>query len=236
MSEIINSKITRLFSDNPFFYKLYFHLVRKHKGMKPNYFTSDTELYFDAYPRSGNTYFLHLVRNIFPETKTVHHLHKIAPLKIAMRKKLILIILFRDPSECISSNYLKHFSMRDQELPEIIDMRLLKRMVEDYYYYYKFVLKRNKNFHIINFSSFIKNPSNVIYEVSKIIGSTLYIEEIERKVDIYSKTYSSATTKYGSSKPSKIKEEKKAIIKTSLEKISKFKECKQIYMRLLEIS
>jgi len=234
MFQLFKKKLNRFVSDNPILYKLYFYIIRKRKGLKPTFFTATTDYYFDAYPRSGNTYFAHLALRIFPDKEAVHHLHKIAPIKIALQKKLSVLILFREPTECISSNYLKHYSMRHKDLPASININLLKIMVDEYSSYYKYVLKNNNKITLISFKNFINNPSFSIYTLSKILGYNFSRNYISEEVQKHKKTYKGATTKYGSSKPNEFKEIKKKEIKEELCKISGIKDCINIYNELLK--
>lgn len=226
--------IPNIIFDNPFLYNLYFHLIRKHRGIVPDYFTYDTDYYFDGYPRSGNTYLAHLVTNIFPSKKSVHHLHRIGPIKIALRKDIITFILIRDPMDSISSNYLKYFAERKQEFPEKIDQKLLKYMTKEYMKYYQFVSSQKNSIHLIHFDDLINNPSKVVYGFSKLFGSGYDFEYIKTLVDKFEKSYVGATSKYGSSTPSKAKEIKKDQIKNELESLALTKKCKNIYGQLLE--
>lgn len=232
----VKQKIKRLFSDIPFLYLIYFRFVRNRKGLPVKFFDSKTEFYFDAYPRSGNTFFAHLVKKILPNKSSVHHLHKLAPLKIALRRKLVVFIIYRNPTECISSNYLKHYSMREQPLPENTNILLIEHMVEEYHCYYKFVLSNNEKLHLIDFEELIERPANVMKSVSKQLGVPLGQNKIHAKVEEHRKTYKSSTTEYGSSKPSKTKEEEKSKVKKNLLNIPKYKDCQRIFTQLSELS
>lgn len=103
--------VKRIVKQNIFLYRLWFYLYRKNRGVKISFFGADTSLYVDGYPRSGNTFLVHLIKNIFPGINMVHHFHAIAPIKIALSRNIPTYILARAPSEAISSNYLKEYSM-----------------------------------------------------------------------------------------------------------------------------
>lgn len=224
----------RFFFEVPFFYKIYFHVIRKHRGITPVYFNSETDYYFDGYPRSGNTYFGHLVLNIFPEKNAVHHLHSIATIKIAIKKGLPVFILIRNPQDSISSNYLKFFAGRKQEIPKKINKKLLFHMSRDYLKYYNFVFSNINRIHIIHFDNLINKPSTVIYEASKKLGYQYEINEIEKYVSKFEKTYKGATSKYGSSKPSRIKEIEKTKIKEVMKDIDHLDSCENIYNQIID--
>jgi hypothetical protein len=158
--------IKNIIKDNAFLYLLYFHIVRKHRGIKPPWFTNNTDIYFDGYPRTGNTFLSHLLRNVLYNLKSVHHLHCVAAIKIALRKKIPTYILVRNPLDAISSNYLKHFSAKKEIIPQIIDQAVLMGKLEDYISYYSYVLKKINELNVINFETLIANPFEIISIIS----------------------------------------------------------------------
>ncbi len=101
----------KIIKQNVFLYKLWFYLYRKNRGTKISFFSPETALYVDGYPRSGNTFLVHLIKNIFPDISMVHHFHAIAPIKIALARKLPVYILAREPAGAITSNYLREYSV-----------------------------------------------------------------------------------------------------------------------------
>lgn len=103
--------VKKIIKQNVFLYKLWFYLYRKNRGIKISFFGPETSLYVDGYPRSGNTFLVHLIKNIFPDISMVHHFHAVAPIKVALAKEIPTYILVRDPAEAVTSNYLKEFSM-----------------------------------------------------------------------------------------------------------------------------
>lgn len=107
--------LRNLIKSSPFLFFLWYHLWRKNRGVKIEYFNKQTVLYLDGYQRSGNTYSLHLIKTIWPSIKFIHHFHAIAPIKIALKKNLPVFILLRDPLNSISSRYLKELSFQGKE-------------------------------------------------------------------------------------------------------------------------
>lgn len=224
--------LRRIFSDIPLFYKIYFQLIRKHCGIRPTYFTSETNIYYDGYQRSGNTYFSHLIKKCFPELDGVHHLHKIAPIKIALRNNIPTFILIRDSEEAISSNYLKHYAPKGV-IPEELNFKLLNRMAADYYHYYNFVNNNIERIIIVKFDELINTPVNIV----KMVAETMNLKagdeySIMEKVKQTSDTYRGATSKYGSSKPNIYKEREKNKIKKQLPFINNYKHAKKVYRKI----
>ena len=58
----------------------------------------------------------------------MHHLHATAPIKIALKKKIPVFILVRDPKEAITSYYLKTYSLNHEIIPKEINHDLLKKL------------------------------------------------------------------------------------------------------------
>jgi len=225
--------LRRIFSDYPLFYRIYFHLIRRHQGIRPLRFTSDTNIYYDGYQRSGNTFLNHLIKNVFPELNGVHHLHKIAPIKIALKKNIPVFILIRDPEEAIPSNYLKHYA-KSGEIPVETNVKLLSKMTDDYYHYYNFVERNRKRISVFEFHELIGNPSKVLKSIADKMGLEINNQGIlENKVSEASDTYSGAKTKYGSSKPNIHKEREKEKIKKDLVNIKFYNEVKEVYQKVI---
>ena len=216
-------------SENKTFYTLYFHLIRKHRGIRPTWFTKETQIYYDGYPRSGNTFLQHIFRNVFKDVDSVHHLHKVAPIKIALDKQIPVFILIRKPSDAITSNYLKHYSMRS-ELPEKVNIKLLIQLTIDYVNYYEFVYKERKKIDVIQFDSLINNPSQIIFKMGKSMEQDFEEEDINNAI----LSYSGATDKLGSSKPSDYKKNKKDELFKYLEEKQDYKRAVSIYNKIIK--
>lgn len=224
----MKKQLRRSISETPFLYKTYFHFYRKHRGICPSFFTNNTNLYFDGYPRSGNTFLASLVAENFKGIETVHHLHKVAPVKIALKLSIPCFILVRDPAESISSNYLKHFSLNGK-MPEKVDRALLQRMVDDYFYYYTYVEKIRNQVYIIQFQDLIQFPAEVIRNIRDKLNLRLSNIEIESSTKIAVQYYKGATDKYGSSRPNPFKDKEKKKLKPLLKNIDKFNKASNLF-------
>lgn len=207
---VFNLKI--IVSRNTYLFTAWYHLIRKHRGVSINYFSKDTTLYIDGYPRSGNTFLIHLCKDVFPNQNLVHHLHAIAPIKIALKKNVPTIILFRDPLNAISSRYLKELAMKDKHFSGKIDDKKLKEYILRYISYNTFVIENIDNILLVNFLTLVNNPQIVLSKISKFVE---HQKEINTSQVLTSQnTYRGATDTLGSSKPNPIKERyKKQIIK-----------------------
>ena len=113
--------LRKLFMSKPFFFYLWYKLYRSKKKLKPKWFNKETTFYFDGYPRSGNTYMIFLMKEIYDEKNIIHHFHTIAPLKVALKKKIKSLIIIRNPIESVSSSYLKKFEKKELPLSTFIE-------------------------------------------------------------------------------------------------------------------
>ena len=211
----------KLLKSNTFLFKLWFHLYRKNRGLKSSYFNKNTEFYLDGYPRSGNTFAVSLIKSIYGKESIVHHLHAIAPIKIALKKNIPVFILVRDPKEAITSYYLKTYSLNHETIPKKINHILLKKLTIEYSNYYEFVIKNKFNLEIILFKDLISNPLNFISKVnSKVYKDKWKLDSFQ--IDGLINDYSGAKDTFGSSKPNKEKEKLKKSLKDVLLELEEY--------------
>lgn len=247
--------LKKIIKSNPFFYQLYFHLVRKNVGIRPPWFKKSTQIYFDGYPRSGNTFLSHLLRNVLFELESVHHLHCVAAIKIALRKNILTYILLRNPLDAIASNYLKHFASKINGLPTDIDIKVLNDKTKDYVNYYSFVSKKRKRLNIIEFEYLIEKPKDVITLISRDYNlnfdkkdleyALLYYYKDEEKLKQIPKDYKlknkdggknsgGAKDVLGSSLPNDLKRKRKEEIANHLKDKDMFKKAQKIYASIVK--
>lgn len=218
--------LKRIILNNMVLYWLWFYLVRKRKGLEATFFQRDTDVYIDGYPRSGNTFIIYLINRVLPELNVIHHLHAVAPIKIALLLGIPTLIIVRDPMECISSKYLKHFSMRGIKFSPEINDKLLNEFISGYLNYYSFVLKNRKRISLICFSELIKSPHLVLNQIKNYLNINQTISD-DALIRIR-KSYKGATNTMGSSLPNPTKEQFKFIVKNHITKSNK-------YLRILEL-
>ncbi len=99
-----NSWLRQFTSSNRFLYVIWFYSVRKRKGDSTRLPSSSDDFYLDGYPRSGNTFFAGLLRNVYPSKVFANHLHVISGLKIALKLELPVFVIIRDPKDAVVSN------------------------------------------------------------------------------------------------------------------------------------
>jgi hypothetical protein len=227
----MKTQLKKIVSSNILLYYLWFILVRKRKGLDIDFFRRDTDVFIDGYARSGNTFIIHLVRSLLPELNSVHHLHAVAPIKIALLLNLPAFILIRDPMNCISSKYLKHFAMRGIEVNTPIDEHLLNQFISDYLTYYRFVKKNQDRLIILNFDQLIESPKIIVGKIKDRL-------EIEKKISAEDlsqaiHSYRGATDTMGSSRPNQKKEKYKSLAKEHILQSDKYSGILKLYNSII---
>jgi hypothetical protein len=198
--------------------------------MKAYWFSKSSDIFFDGYPRSGNTFLRHLTLELMPSIKAVHHLHKVAPIKIALQRKLPVFILIRKPAEAIASNYLKYYSMRKKDVPDNVNTKILKIKANNYINYYDYVNQNLPYVKIISFSFLIKHPDIVVKAIAKAVNTGIDENKIEKTL----KSYVGSTDKLGSSKPNAFKQKKKAELLIELQKTNAYKQAVILYDKIIQ--
>lgn len=150
---------------NTLLYKLWFYTVRKHIGDNVRLPKDTDDFYFDGYPKSGNTYFCGLISALYPSLSFAHHLHTVAGLKIAARKKIPIFIIIRHPKDAIVSNIARKLIQKPQHL----EQNLIDKMVLEYNNYYDYVTRSKSTFNVFNFSLAIKDETLIPSHISSIL-------------------------------------------------------------------
>ena len=230
--------IRKIICDHPFWYRFYYNLQvkNKHKGKKQHSvvsLNSEVDYYLDGYERSGNTYAKFLFMNFFPTKKGLSHLHRIAPLKIYLNKKVICFILFREPLESIASNYLKEYSKT--ALPKEINKEVLKKRTNDWERYYEFCSKNKSKIILIDFNKLTKDTENCLLIVSEnFVGSNKIDSRLLLKLNQDFKNHNASKKDVlGSSMPNETKDREKIILKDYLQNSGMADRAKEIYKKLL---
>ncbi len=229
----------RNIKSNPFLFWTWYQLYHKKWGKPKSWFSADTQLYFDGYPRSGNTFGVHLIRSLWPKMNIVDHFHAIAPLKVAIKRKVPAFILFRDPENAITSAYIKYHALRNKKFSMTeINTNLLKSMMDDYKLYYQWVLNNKADISLIDFKVLVKKPDEVMLRINEKLPQQYSLNKedlIERVNHSIDKPFGSKD-KLGASLPTKEKDEAKNQLKTYLTELPGFPDNVKIYERLISRS
>lgn len=127
-------KLKQLFKKNPFLYKIWFKV--KMAGGKLFLPQKTHDFFLDGFERSGNSYLVGLLNYSFgKELKFSHHLHNIAPIKIAMSLNLDIWVAIRKPEKSIASFAIMRKYYGNTKDTDI----LLDEILNDWIDYYDFV-------------------------------------------------------------------------------------------------
>ena len=166
--------IRKYFKSIPLLYKFWFKFNSSNLKLP----SKNDSLYFDGYPRSGNTYITNILFELYPKLKFSHHLHTIATIKLAIKIKIPVIIIIRNPLDCIASLYVMKSPNNLQ------DRKLLNRLIYDYIEYFNFILSKKKLITFVFFDKVIKNPKIFIDILAETNTSLVKQSDYQKLLDI----------------------------------------------------
>lgn len=230
----VNSWLRQLTCSNLFLYKIWFYTYRKFKGGVVRLPSNDDNFYFDGYPRSGNTFFVHFFIKIYPTKKFAHHLHTIAALKIAIDKQLPIFIIIREPKDAVASNlFRKVIGRKLTSNRELIEKSLIA-----YYNYYKFVYDNISCLNILSFNSCIANEVLTVKKVAKVVGfetkSDMHLRESLENFKTFMNQKEKEKDSYASSLPNKERAQFKKMYINEILNSPFYSTTKEIYNKLIK--
>lgn len=216
-------------------FRLWYYLYRKPKINKLNrgFFNKDTKLFITGFPRTGNTYAAFLIDNVFQNLNYVHHFHSIGPVQIAVRNKIPVIVLMRDPLNSITSYYLKLLSHNNKEFNGKVDLKLLQSTANFFVFYHSRLLKISNKIEIVAFQDLINSPVSLLSKVNERVNFGLSEEELISLFEKASQKQFGAKDTLGSSLPNETKEQYKKTLQEALLNLSIYKECELLYNQLM---
>lgn len=219
--------------DNPLLYRIWFKRYRRKKKKTLRLTSREDHLYFDGFPRSGNTYFAAALNSLFPDLKFAHHRHCLAPLKIAIAKSVPSFVLMRKPKDAIASRILQ-IKSEPGPMQSLPNQEILKRLLNDWRRYYSYCERNASNLVIISFEDAVKNPYSClrgIAEALELDGS--HVDEkrflnFHEQFREHDRTKKQGSTSY----PDKIRSDSKKAFVPAIECSSEYFEVASIYDRL----
>jgi len=213
-------------------YKIWFYL----KSNKPmTSLPNKKNLFFlTGYPRSGNSYFKNLLNYLNSKLNFCSHLHTIASIKIALKIRIPVYVIIRQPLESISSwSVMRCNSLSDQK-------KTLDYCLKEYVSYYQFLNKNRRHLQILIFDDIITNKIdflNLLNLPDFDINKDLYVKRLNDfqqnsfMKNKQSKMSKSHLTKF-SSTPNLDRNKEKDKFKVLLKKESDFLIAQQLYDNL----
>ena len=166
----LNNWTRQVVSASPMLYRIYFRLMRHNSDINVYLPLRTDHLFFDGFPRSGNTYLIALLHHVCPDLDFASHLHTVAALKIATSLKLPVYIVIRDPYNSIASlYYTKHKSGHEK--------RELTYIIGSYCHYYRYLLQNRHHLNFILFPEWLEDKASTIQKILTELNIDLQVSE-----------------------------------------------------------
>lgn len=225
---------------NPQLYKLWFHWHCFRTGRNKHLPSKGDQLYFDGFPRSGNTYLTAGIQAVFPELRFANHLHAVAPIKIALRTGLPTFILLRKPDDAVVS-YMLHVKspITESSKKGLGEDDLGDLLLTEWSDYYRWVRNVASQVKVILSEKAFSNPASVAELVAAELGLGLAGSHIDRCWRHFHESFKDRdqTKPQGSTSfPSEIRESQKAVIRQKLCANERLPECLEIYHELCKVA
>ena len=226
--------LRRIFMSNPILFKFWFNNFRKSRLNLPS---NKDSFYFDGYPRSGNSYFTNLTREIYPKMSFSHHLHTIGAIKISLKKNIPTLIIVRNPLDSIASLYV----MKNKD--EVFNNKLLNKHIKDYIKYHEFVLKNINRLKIVEFQRLINEPQLFLDSLGELnVDLSIQKDDYKRLLnavenDSIKKRQSKMSKEHAlrfSSTPNPVRTKLKDEIKKSIVENHNFKKATDLFHDIIE--
>ncbi|HEY0740173.1 MAG TPA: hypothetical protein VGD40_01890 [Chryseosolibacter sp.] len=217
-----------------FLYRIYYLLYRKGRGSKLLLPNEHTAFHIEGYPRSGNTFSYSLIRMILQSRSSftfTHHTHATASLIMAKRNNVPTIILIRHPLHAISSSYLKYYALRNQDVPDTVNIQLLQHELKQYAIFYSYVVEHLADMKIIDFAGLIAYPFQFVKFVAKIVNvnpNELTVEELNKALTAI-QDLEKRKNPLGSSLPNERKQDRRQTIELLLKENALYQRCLKLY-------
>jgi len=134
---------------------------------------SETEICIEGYPRSANTFIFHLLKILKPSVLVGGHSHTIANIKLALKKKVPVFVLIRNPIDAISSQVLRSNIVKNKS-----EKKNIEYAIEDYKSFYNYILKNRDKVKLLHFDDVLNNLDNILRIIE--MNSTLKFSDLDK--------------------------------------------------------
>lgn len=221
-------KVRKKVHNFPSLHKLYFVLTFRYKKLEM-FSDSKTDLHISGYPRSANTFLTYILMNVNSNIKTSSHLHTISNLKLSLKYNNNIVVLIRDPLDCISSHII--YRETENRRLNVVDIA-----IDDYIDFYNFVYKNkdNKNMIIINFDYLTNNLFNSVKYINETYNLNMKFDKtmIKQIEEQYLNDREDKRSKKLHNTPNDMKVKLKNKYKDKVRYQNNYKEAKKIYNKL----
>lgn len=131
----------------------------------------------DGYPRSGNTYYLEIAKTfcraywgLEMNRHCIHHYHEPSLLRFLSKKEIPIILLMRNPRECIISMMRYELSSANSDPSAYTSSHLIHLCERESHRWMRFfelydTHRKHDSIHLSRFDLFIESPSIVIQDL-----------------------------------------------------------------------
>ena len=208
-------KLRNFIKSNPLLYKIWFYSYRTRTGDKVRLPRADDHLYFDGYPRSGNTYISGLISHVYTDIKFTSHLHVIAGIKLALKQNLPVLIVIRKPEDAVISNLFRVTEKKRLGPTQKVVDQLMKGYID----FYNYVDSKKDILRILDFSKVTSEPLIILKEVSELLQGDnrsdnelkIQIEKFDKRMKEREKTKINATSALPNEKRKSFKDSYKGL-------------------------
>ncbi|MEO0794217.1 MAG: hypothetical protein AAFX93_03590 [Verrucomicrobiota bacterium] len=169
----MSGSLKHLFRESEWAYGFY---VRRASRISTDWPNESTDCHQTGFPRSANTYSRYLITNFFPEKRFVTHIHAVASIKAALRKRVFTQVIVRDPQSSVSSLCMK-YSLSDT------NEALIGETLESYLRYHSYVLRSRDSLEVIDFLTVTTDPEAFVAHMGRALGVALDPSEIGPKIE-----------------------------------------------------
>ena len=220
-------------SENPAAYRLWFRWhcfkLRKKKQLP----MPGDPLYFDGFPRSGNTYFTAGLKKVFSGLQFANHLHAVAPIRMALDAGVPAIVLMREPSESVAS-YVLHIQspITQSSKKQRNEAELCELLLRQWRNYYRWVKRLEPQLKVVLSERAFSDPAGVAELVATETGLDVERSVIESRWHEFHQSFKEKdkTKRQGSTSfPSEARDRQKLRVSELISMSSRLAECKRLY-------
>lgn len=233
---IVADRLRSFAKENPVAYKIWLRWHCFRLGKKKKLPKAGDQLYFDGFPRSGNTYFTAGLQKVFPGLTFANHLHAVAPIRIALDAGVPTFLLMRNPAEAVASYVLHIQSPITQSSKKGRDEnKLCELLLEQWWRYYQWVDRLGGDLEVITSERAFSDPTSVgalVARRTKLDLDSSLIEGRWRKFHLAFKERDRTKRQGSTSFPSKLREQQKARVRALIGKNHLFPACLGLYEKI----
>jgi hypothetical protein len=161
-------------------------------------------------------------------------LHTIAGLKIALKKKLKVIIIIREPKNAILSFYYTKLNTTDTDKRK--GKKILNRTIQEYCDYYDFVYNNKASLKILAFERVVNRKIEFINSIVTWLRVEPDIELNEQSISNFEEVYGEIVSRQNSlhygSLPNKVREVFKKEVGQTLDILPEYQTALDLYKKL----